>query len=80
MTAQIDPFIPHNRPLNRLPAEDRYMRDPLFHTLVESLYVIIKNGEMTPTEVREAAMLAAVKYEMELPFPRRPHERCCPIG
>lgn len=49
--------------LNRLPAEARYLRDPLFKCLVDAMYGAIRRGEMTPTEVREAAMLAATMYE-----------------
>lgn len=49
--------------LSRLPAADRYMGDVVFKTLVDAMYGIIRRGEMTPTEVREAAMLAATMYE-----------------
>lgn len=41
------------------------MIDPLFKGLVDSLYKMIADLEMTPTEVREAAMLATIKYEQE---------------
>lgn len=44
-------------------AEERYHRDPMFHALVESLYAAIDNLQLTPTEIREAAMLAQLKYE-----------------
>lgn len=48
-------------------AEERYHRDPLFHELVESLYAAIDNLQLTPTEIREAAMLAMLKYEQRRP-------------
>lgn len=48
-------------------AEERYHRDPLFHQLVEHLYAAIMNLELTPTEIREAAMLAQLKFEQRRP-------------
>lgn len=48
-------------------AEERYHRDPQFHALVESLYAAIMNLELTPTEIREAAMLAQLKFEQRKP-------------
>lgn len=55
-------------PLNRLPAHDRYHRDPVFRQLVTLLYTHMEHAHRegisyTPTELREAAMLAAEKYE-----------------
>lgn len=44
-------------------AEERFQRDPHFNALVKSLYNAIREMHLTPTEVREAAMLAAVLYE-----------------
>jgi len=43
--------------------EDRYLNDPVFHTLVDSIYHSIVLGKLTATEVRDAAMFAAIKYE-----------------
>lgn len=49
----------------RTPADDRYARDPVFTTLVDILYTLLDQAEnkFTPTELREAVMLAATKYE-----------------
>jgi len=44
-------------------AEDRYHNDPIFHTLVDQIYAAILQKHYTPTEVRDAAMLASLKYE-----------------
>jgi hypothetical protein len=38
--------------------------DAGFHMLVDMLYGFIMKYEFSPTEIREAAMYAAVKYEM----------------
>lgn len=43
--------------------EDRYRRDPQFHTVVDMLEHLIRSANMTPTEVREAAILATIHYE-----------------
>ena len=50
-------------------AEERYMRDPEFHNLVDTIFGLIHNKTFTPTEVREAAMLAILKEERENPRP-----------
>ncbi len=50
--------------VNRLPAEERFLRDPQYKALVDNLYAQIVNGNYTPTELREAVILAATKYEM----------------
>ena len=42
---------------------NRYDRDPQFRTLVDMLEHLIDNAKMTPTEVREAAILATIHYE-----------------
>jgi hypothetical protein len=42
---------------------DRYKRDPAFRTLVDTLYMQIHDANFTPTEIREAAMLAQILYE-----------------
>jgi hypothetical protein len=48
---------------NRLLAQERYMRDPMFKTLVDQLFHQLSLSNYTPTELREAVMLAAVRYE-----------------
>lgn len=52
----------------RLPARERYLRDPIFHALVATLYAHLERGHaegmaFTPTELREAAVLAAEMWE-----------------
>ena len=44
-------------------AEDRYFSDPLFHALVDTIHAAIEQKQYTATEVRDAAMLAAIHYE-----------------
>ncbi len=48
---------------------ERYMNDPKFHALVDMMLSVIMNGEFTPTEIREAAMLAQIRYEEIKPRP-----------
>lgn len=51
--------------LNRLRPDERYQRDPVFHALVDTLRAALAGGNWTPTELREAAMLAAAAHEAE---------------
>lgn len=44
--------------------EERYLCDPEFKQLVDVMISIIHKAQFTPTELREAAILAATKYEM----------------
>jgi hypothetical protein len=46
-----------------LTPQERYHRDPQFHHLVDTLFQQIIVSNFTPTELREAVMLAAIKYE-----------------
>lgn len=55
--------------MNYLSAETRYMRDPLFHRLVDIMEHEIEVLRLTPTELREAAMLACIKFENRHPRP-----------
>ena len=41
----------------------RYQTDASFRQLVDMLYSLIDHAEYTPTEIREAAMLAHILYE-----------------
>jgi hypothetical protein len=55
-------------PTNRLPAEDRYYRDPAFHRLVDFIYGFLESDavigrDFTPSEFREALMCALTMYE-----------------
>ena len=49
--------------------EERYKRDPAFARVVDMLYHAITEIPMTPTEIREAAVLASIKYELDNPRP-----------
>jgi hypothetical protein len=48
--------------------QERYESDPVFHALVDSIHRQIERAELTPSEVREAAVLACIHYEQR----RRP--------
>ena len=48
----------------RLDPITRYGSDPVFHALVNVLVGIIQEHDYTPTELREAAMVAAFRHEM----------------
>ena len=58
------------QPSDRLEPAARYDRDPQFRTLVDVLTDAIARCDYTPTEVREAAMLAAIRYETLYARPR----------
>lgn len=45
---------------------ERYENDPNFHTMVNLFVNAINNLEMTPSEIREAAMFAAIKVDYDL--------------
>ena len=52
----------------RLTAAERFKTDPTFRTIVDVLYHLLEEQDergiqYTPTEMREAAMLAAMMYE-----------------
>ena len=42
---------------------DRYHNDLSFNRLVDMMRACIERAEFTPTEIREAAMLAQIMYE-----------------
>lgn len=46
-----------------LTPRERYLIDPLFHTLVETIYQTIEKCQFTPSELRDAVMLAAIMHE-----------------
>ena len=48
---------------------ERYANDPLFHEIVDTFRMMIENAAATPTEIREAAMLAQIMYEERYPRP-----------
>ena len=47
--------------------EQKYMYDPDYHMLVDLLESFIYRNQYTPSEMREAAMFACIKYEMNQP-------------
>jgi hypothetical protein len=49
--------------LNPFEPENRYYRDPYFSSLVDLLESFIHRTQYTPSELREAALLAAIHYE-----------------
>ncbi len=50
----------------RLPVHERYREDPQFQMLVDMIRGCLhQNPETTPTELREAVMLAASMHEMD---------------
>jgi len=49
------------------PIRDRYQNDNHFRTLVDTLWAVIERAEFTPTEIRQAAMLAQILYEDRRP-------------
>ena len=49
--------------MTRTSPVDRYRNDAHFAQLVDMLYAAIDQADFTPTEIREAAMLAQIRYE-----------------
>jgi argininosuccinate lyase len=47
-----------------LPPEVRYREDANFHHVVDMLESMIHQAGLTPSEVRDASMLAAIHYEL----------------
>lgn len=43
---------------------EKYINDPEYHQLVTMLENFIERAQFTPSELREAAMLASINYEM----------------
>lgn len=43
--------------------QERYERDPAFRVLVDTIHLWIRKAQYTPTEVREASMLAAIHHD-----------------
>jgi hypothetical protein len=44
--------------------EQRYLHDAEFKALVDMVHSMIDRLQYTPSEIRDAAMLAAIHYEM----------------
>ena len=47
--------------------QHRYNTDPTFRHAVDALHAMIRGAKLSPQEVREAAMLAAIHYEIHRP-------------
>lgn len=43
---------------------EKYNNDPAYRRLVMTMESLIAGAEFTPSEIREAAMLACIHYEM----------------
>ena len=44
--------------------KDRYEQDPIYRKLVDGIEALIHQAQFTPSEVREAAVMACIHYEM----------------
>ena len=49
---------------------ERYYNDPAFHTLVDIMIHAIMENNYTPSEMRDAALLASIRYEETHVVPR----------
>ena len=71
---------------NRTPAQNRYESDPAFRVLVDHMEANIHAAEYTPSEMREAALLASIHYElrsvrsMVLPLPKDVQDAMACLG
>jgi hypothetical protein len=45
-------------------AQQRYLNDPQYAKLVDTMVQLINTNQFTPSELREAAVMASIKYEM----------------
>lgn len=49
--------------------QERYESDPAFHAMVDQCEALIAKLQLTPSELREAVMFAALRYDMKNPQP-----------
>lgn len=47
--------------------EEQFQTDPVFNRVVQLLEGVIAEAQLTPFEIRQAAMLACIRYEMRNP-------------
>jgi hypothetical protein len=45
--------------------KEKYMNDPEYYRLVNTLEQLIEQARFTPSELREACVLASINYEMK---------------
>lgn len=43
---------------------EKYMNDPDYHRLVDMLEQFVESAQFSPSELREASVLACINYEM----------------
>ena len=49
--------------------EEKYMHDPEYRLLVDMIENLIHKAQFTPSEIREAATFACIRYEMRRTVP-----------
>lgn len=54
--------------MNYHEASERYRHDPVYHNVVNALGQLMRDLKLTPGEVRDAAALAAIRFEEERAF------------
>ena len=57
--------------MERQSAEKRYQNDPAFHQLVDMMESAYERLEFTPSDMRQAAMFAALRVELRTLRPFR---------
>lgn len=60
--------------------EHRYLNDPEFHALVDMMLSYIVRCQYTPSEMREASMMACIKWETIKPREITIKEKDLPPG
>ena len=48
--------------MNFMDAKDRYLTDPHFHAVVDQMVAMALNLDMSPGELRQAAVFAEIKF------------------
>jgi hypothetical protein len=47
-----------------IPSDKKYLNDPQFRSLVDTMLALIQNQQTSFSEIREAALFAQLRYEM----------------